>query len=178
MKKIFYSCLLLLVLSSCTSSMKRKIGLTKKAPDEFMVVSQPDLVTPPNFDLVDPEFPINPYYNEDKQNDNNISLEKEDMNFLSRLPIKKSDKNIRSILSKNNDYTDYTEEKNILTKTKEVLIDKSEMIEENVEHVIIPVEEKNRIENNKKKNLPITDGEVKTKKKRSSLLERIFGKNE
>ncbi len=37
-----------------TGSVKEKLGLKMSAPDEFMVVSRPSLVTPPDFTLPEP----------------------------------------------------------------------------------------------------------------------------
>ena len=46
----------LLLLAACDSnSMKSTLGMGQKAPDEFVVVSRPPLVMPPEFDLQPPQ---------------------------------------------------------------------------------------------------------------------------
>jgi hypothetical protein len=55
MKKIL-SLFILIALTGCTGSdVKTTLGLRKKAPDEFMVLSRPALTVPPAFDLPEPE---------------------------------------------------------------------------------------------------------------------------
>lgn len=59
MKKILPSCYwltLLTVLAACNSerSLSDQIGLTRSAPDEFMVLSRPSLTVPPSFRLPEP----------------------------------------------------------------------------------------------------------------------------
>ena len=55
MKKLL-SILLLTSLAACTGSeVKSNLGLKRKAPDEFMVLSRPALTVPPSFDLPDPQ---------------------------------------------------------------------------------------------------------------------------
>lgn len=41
----------LLALSACSTLTKEKLGMTKKAPDEFMVVPRAPLSLPPEYDL-------------------------------------------------------------------------------------------------------------------------------
>ncbi len=38
-------------LSACSNVTKEKLGLNKKAPDEFMVTTRPPLSLPPEYDL-------------------------------------------------------------------------------------------------------------------------------
>ena len=44
----------LLALAACGGDVKETLGLNKEAPDEFVVVSRPPLVVPPDFDLQPP----------------------------------------------------------------------------------------------------------------------------
>ena len=39
------------VLSACSNVTKEKLGLNKKAPNEFMVTTRPPLSLPPEYDL-------------------------------------------------------------------------------------------------------------------------------
>lgn len=55
MKKIL-SIAIAITLTACTGSeVKGALGLKKRAPDEFMVLSRPALTVPPTFDLPEPE---------------------------------------------------------------------------------------------------------------------------
>jgi len=55
MKKIL-SLALLITLTGCAGSdVKNTLGLKKKAPDEFMVMSHPALTVPPSFELPEPQ---------------------------------------------------------------------------------------------------------------------------
>lgn len=52
MKKIlFLTMLMMLGLTACSSATKQKLGLTKQAPNEFMVSSRAPLSLPPEYDL-------------------------------------------------------------------------------------------------------------------------------
>jgi hypothetical protein len=54
MRQIFCLLSLIILLDGCSNSLKRSIGVLSSAPDEFMVVSNPSLVVPPNFTLRPP----------------------------------------------------------------------------------------------------------------------------
>lgn len=50
MKKIIYAaCAAVLMLNACSSATKEKLGIAKKAPDEFMVVPKAPLTLPPEY---------------------------------------------------------------------------------------------------------------------------------
>ena len=51
MKKIIYT-LIVIALSACSSVTKEKLGITKKAPDEYMVVPKAPLSLPPEYNFV------------------------------------------------------------------------------------------------------------------------------
>ena len=68
MRKTIYAALAaVLMLTACSSATKEKLGITKKAPDEFMVVPKAPLVLPPEYDYnpvssapaVAPKVPLN-----------------------------------------------------------------------------------------------------------------------
>ncbi|MEM7616918.1 MAG: DUF3035 domain-containing protein [Pseudomonadota bacterium] len=46
--------LMLLILSSCNSAVKKKLGVNRTVPDEFSIVAYDPLVIPDNFELVEP----------------------------------------------------------------------------------------------------------------------------
>lgn len=51
MRKIVYAVLAsALILTACSSETKEKLGISKKAPDEFMVVPKAPLILPPEYD--------------------------------------------------------------------------------------------------------------------------------
>jgi hypothetical protein len=54
MKNLLCIMLLLGVLSAC-SNFKENVGLVKNQPDEYQVVTNPDLSVPPNFNIYSPE---------------------------------------------------------------------------------------------------------------------------
>lgn len=50
MKKVIYAAFCAaIMLSACSSATKEKLGITKKAPDEFMVVPKAPLTLPPEY---------------------------------------------------------------------------------------------------------------------------------
>lgn len=54
--KLIFIFVVVLVISGCEgNSVRRTLGLTKKAPDEFMVLSRPSLTVPPEFKLAPPD---------------------------------------------------------------------------------------------------------------------------
>lgn len=51
MKKVIYTAFAaVLMLSACSTATKEKLGIAKKAPDEFMVVPKAPLTLPPEYD--------------------------------------------------------------------------------------------------------------------------------
>lgn len=54
MRKLLYAASLLLVAACSDTTVKETLGLDKRAPDEFRVVSRPPLSVPPQFDLRPP----------------------------------------------------------------------------------------------------------------------------
>ncbi|AZL16019.1 DUF3035 domain-containing protein [Rickettsiales endosymbiont of Stachyamoeba lipophora] len=167
--------LLLVVLTACNQSMKRNLGLIRSAPDEFMVISQPDLILPPNYDLVKPGTPVDVYSVLNGSKDVNIPIEfnQAEELMLKRLGLNSRDPAIRQSLSADKKPEDYTEEKS--------LIDKAGMIlkrddENQVKHIIIPAEEKNRIEENRKNNRSLLEGEIKSEKQEKTLIDKVLGK--
>lgn len=51
MKKVLFALFAIVILSSCGMT-KEKLGLSKKAPNEFLVVTQAPLSLPPEYDYV------------------------------------------------------------------------------------------------------------------------------
>lgn len=44
-----------IILAGCSGNVRESLGLTKESPDEFMVLSRPELSVPPDFRLSSPE---------------------------------------------------------------------------------------------------------------------------
>lgn len=51
MKKLVICLAMAAALGACSNVTKEKLGLTKKAPNEFMVTTRPPLSLPPEYDL-------------------------------------------------------------------------------------------------------------------------------
>jgi len=163
----------LILLTSCTNSMKRNLGLVREVPDEFKVISQPDLSIPPEFDLVPPAYPIDAYdFNTPpKTSEGAVSvLSDSDMDLIKSLNLPTKELNIRTEIYNGQKHEDYTN--NGIVNSVKNIGKKSDSATE----VINPVEENKRIQKNLKENKPITEGEVNTYKKDKSTLDKIFGK--
>ena len=111
LKKIFFINILFfsfVIIHGC-SGVKEKIGLIKKAPDEFQVYENKPLSLPPNFDLRPPvdgniknqeESSEKLIFSEDNEQDESLSLSDEIL--LISVGEKDSDKNIRKIINEEN----------------------------------------------------------------------------
>lgn len=51
MRLLIIGLMLTVALSACSNVTKEKLGLNKKAPNEFMVTTRPPLSLPPEYDL-------------------------------------------------------------------------------------------------------------------------------
>jgi hypothetical protein len=148
------------------------MGIIKHAPDEFRVISHPDLIIPPNFNLLKPKElqnnhePIVVNYNND-----NISLNESDILFLTRLGLQhRNDLIVKELNTDNKNFIFYTDEENFKEKIKRL---SSNSIMES-KQVIKPAEENERIKQNIKANKPVTQGEVPVRKLRNNVLRNIF----
>jgi len=123
LKKIFFINILFfsfVIINGC-SGVKEKIGLIKKAPDEFQVYENKPLTLPPNFDLRPPvdgnienqeESSEKLIFSEDNEKDESLSLSDEIL--LISVGEKDSDKNIRKIINEENSIQEV--EKSLLDK--------------------------------------------------------------
>lgn len=82
MKKILFALFVVAALSSCGMT-KEKMGLSKKAPNEFMVVPQAPLTLPPEYDYV----PVN------ADNTSKPAIDTSDLDPAEKALIKKFDAN-------------------------------------------------------------------------------------
>ena len=180
--KIYFilTCIILL-LNSC-GGVKEKIGIIKKAPDEFQVYESKPLSVPPNFELRPPaEGEIlankndkNIIFSDENNIDKNLTLS--DEMLLISLGEKEIEKNIRKIINDENSIQEV--DKSLLDK----IINFEPIFEgeKNKESEIInAVEEKKRIEDLKsdiksiETNLEDTENNNETDEEKS-FLDNIF----
>lgn len=141
------------LLASCSN---KGMGLSKRPPDEFMVVSNPPLYIPPSFDLNDPNKP-----SEKTPQVNKSDLTGSDKQFLQTLDR-------HSISSNEDGEPQQGAVRSFLSKIRG----------KNSAEVIDPAHEKERIAKNKADNKPINEGVVKTRKEGGSTISRIIGRDE
>ena len=180
--KIYFilTCIILL-LNSC-GGVKEKIGIIKKAPDEFQVYESKPLSVPPNFELRPPaegeiltnENDENIIFSDENNIDKNLTLSDEIL--LISLGEKEIEKNIRKIINDENSIQEV--DKSLLDK----IINFEPIFEgkKNKESEIInAVEEKKRIEDLKsdiksiETNLEDTENNNETDEEKS-FLDNIF----
>jgi len=170
--KVWHFTLCVLALSSCNHGIKQNLGLLRETPDEFKVISQPDLTMPPDFDLVPPQYPVESYkFNATLPNHNDIKgLSKEEEKFLQEIAIAKKDENIRNVIFMEQKHVDYTTDGTVTKRLDNVLHP-----EKSKTKVLDPVAENKRIQKNIKENKPITEGEVESVNKEKSVIDKILG---
>jgi hypothetical protein len=180
--KIYFilTCIILL-LNSC-GGVKEKIGIIKKAPDEFQVYESKPLSVPPNFELRPPaegeilanENDESIIFSDENNIDKNLTLSDEIL--LISLGEKEIEKNIRKIINDENSIQEV--DKSLLDK----IINFEPIFEgeKNKESEIInAVEEKKRIEDLKsdiksiETNLEDTENNKETDEEKS-FLDNIF----
>ncbi|MBN8827673.1 MAG: DUF3035 domain-containing protein [Sphingobacteriia bacterium] len=163
------------LITSCSTSLRRDLGLVREVPDEFKVISQPDLTIPPEFDLIPPQYPVDAYnFNINKPEVSEFavnSFSESEKSFLNKLnlPIKNPD--IRDVMLYEQKHIDYTKNAGMFNKLKGIARRENDKTE-----VVSPVEENKRIERNLKDNKPITEGEIASRKKEKTVWDKIFGK--
>lgn len=172
MNKLYYI-ITIILLSSC-SNIKYSMGIIKEPPDEYKVVSYPDLIIPPNFDLVPPRYPISSdMYNVQNQ-ERQIkprSLNSNEANFLNKINLPDKNPDIRNIILSEQKHRNYIKEQKLTSKLRYLSGKESDK-----KVIIDPIEENKRIKENLSKNKPITEGEVKEISKEKSLLDKILKK--
>lgn len=161
----------LIAISSCSSGLKRDLGLIREVPDEFRVISQPDLSIPPNFDLVPPAYPVQ-NYNFGQQNRAIVDshLTKDEEEFISILNLPQASNNIRDDITSENVSHDYTKSKTVISRLKAIVK------KDDQDSIVSPVEENKRIQNNIKNNKKIDEGDVASTKKEKTIIDKVIGK--
>lgn len=94
MKKIlFLTILMMLGLTACSNATKQKLGLTKQAPNEFMVNSRAPLSLPPEYDL----RPVEGMNTNQESDDNKLSgMSAGEKRLISNVDVSHGDDDIKS----------------------------------------------------------------------------------
>jgi hypothetical protein len=151
---MFLSCCLLV---GCSQG--SPFNTAKRPPDEFMVISNPPLYIPPNFDLKDPSKL------EAETVDRKENIGPSEKQFLQQIDEGKTAKEA---------YVESEEEEDKgLTRKFFSRFKKKESSE-----IIDPVSEKERIKKNKEEGKPINEGKIKTRKEGGSTIDRLLGNSE
>ena len=177
MNKFAFSLFTLVMLSACSGDVKGELGLRRQGPDEFAVEKRPKLEVPPQFKLRPPNPGEQPLNVEDPKDLARKSLidapivtgakSESEENLLGKLGAEKANPNIRDVIK-----TEYDERQDpsVLDKIRQISDD-------NIEKTVVDAKkEKERIEENKKKNKPITEGETPAKSINDGkpILDKIF----
>ncbi|MFI4984132.1 MAG: DUF3035 domain-containing protein [Rickettsiales bacterium] len=155
------------LLSGCESApdIKSTLGLKKPAPDEFMVISNPPLTTPPDFNLTMPDSEPARYNAEIIEAPQ--ALDKSDKEFLGMLGHSSDTTVKREIDSTYHKEKKTKKEKGTIRKTFDKVAGGKK------DPVIDPVAEKARIKENLDAGKPVNEGDVKVEQK--STLDNILG---
>lgn len=168
----------LLLLAACQGNdVKETLGMKIDAPDEFAVERKPKLEMPPSFQLRPPtpgEAPLNVADTRDMAKEQITGVKHEvgantpgETNFLNKVGATNSNPNIRGVLTQ-----EYPANAEMTTLEKIRSIS-----DKNVKKTLVdPDKEKQRIEDAKKNNKPITEGETPTKSMNDgkSVVDKIF----
>ena len=169
-KKISSALFLLLSLTACESyDVKSTLGFKKPSPDEFMVISNPPLSVPPEFNLQQPDTiaPAQPIQVlQEKVKDPSSKITPEDDNFL-----KEFDKEHTKSQTKNSIDSDLIQSKRAKEERGVIRKTISKMNADN-DPTINPIAERDRLKANAEQGKAVNEGEVKMQSK--STLERIF----
>ena len=170
MKKTMFYVTTILLLTSCSNSVKETLGLVKESPDEFQVISYKPLTIPANFELVDPDSP-----NDSNQSDSDlpfmrtkdIDLSNSDKKLLKHLGVVKQE-NVKKLIDQEYRYKQEKKDKaNIIKKAVSNLQGKDN------KSYINPEEEKERISKAQSNGKPINSGDTKNQQDKS-VIERLF----
>lgn len=123
MRKLLAPLLYLILISGCSSELKKSLGITKSEPDEYAVLKRPPLSVPPGFELQPPhddskntkslsevnkskKYKINFSKNEvslknSQDKDSQTELNRSERKFLEKNNVK-SNPSIREVLEKEN----------------------------------------------------------------------------
>lgn len=172
-KKIIAVLSCVIFLQAC-SQLKSELGLDRHSPDEFTVIKRAPLSLPPEYNLRPPsengvirsiddtqETAKNTIFGEQKKV---VKYGSGEEVILSKIGADNRQEDIRAILDKESGFTP-VKDKSFVDKILEF---------EDTQEVVNAKEEKKRIEDTLKAGKDITEGEVKTTKKKQSVFDKIF----
>lgn len=161
------------------SGVRETLGLKQKSPDEFMVLSRPALVVPPDFKLIQPSV-------QSPVRENKMREQAKEMLFNSGESNEENNQTLgeSALLRKAGTNTANKDIKNILREENNENEDKKDgMIESLIkplnpgeeEPIIDADKEQARIDKNKAEGKTVTEGNVPTKKPgREGILNKIL----
>lgn len=165
------------LLNSCEGNVRENLGLKKQAPDEFMVLSHPPLNVPSNFELPEPTSEAKKKASTVPQEAKKLilggskktkSISTGEEALLGKANTKKSNPNIREILSKDHSNDKSEKDAGIISKVMNIKENKKDPI-------IDPDAELNRIKKNKAEGKSVTEGEVPViKQEPESVIKRLM----
>ncbi len=185
MRKIIVTFLAVSFLASCSGGeVKRSLGISKKSPDEFMVISRPPLSVPPDFSLRAPQDVYeqngnditqdakSAVFNSGASSSDNIFNTKNkragktsaDAKLLEKVGADAGNSSIRQVLEQESQVKESEEEE------KGYFESMFDSIQSSDEPVVDASKEKERLEENDKADLPPTSGETPTKKVKKSVF--------
>lgn len=162
MKKLTSLSILITCLSGCSSGVKETLGIKKTAPDEFYVVSNPDLTVPPDFTLVDPSETSTREDTYEASAKSDTKLSNDDKEFLNSLSDSKSKSSVKRAIDQDQQSQQKGAIRNAISKISG----------EGGDPKIDPVAERERIKANQASDKPLNEGDVKEVKQ--STIERIL----
>lgn len=158
----------LLSVTACSNDVKSSLGMRKNAPDEFVVISNPPLKEPPEFNLVSPPCGQIPDMQEQGiiQENSHSNLNQSDRLFLEHLGTSSHSSTKSMVDSEHRAKQQEHESKGGVSKAL------SKLRGDNEDHVIDPAAERARIKENAETGKPINEGKVKNKSK--STLDKLW----
>ncbi|MBS0236569.1 MAG: DUF3035 domain-containing protein [Proteobacteria bacterium] len=148
--------------------MKSQLGIQKNAPDEFSIVSKPNLHIPQTFDLPAPGMMVE--HNSAKPRAMELTPGEVELMQMVRGNEAGSYKSIRALIdSEYNSVKNKNKSKGVVRRTVAKLNDKNAL------SIIDPEKEAERLEENKRLNKRINEGKIPTKNADKATLDRIFG---
>lgn len=164
--KRFLLLLTIALISGCSGSVGESLGIVKRPPDEFMVLSRPPLSLPPEFNL---RPPGSKYENAATTTSAPIGkVTSGEASLLGKVEANKANPNIRELLDKDASPIVLPEEKGFFSQILDDIRGTKE------EPVVKPFEERQRIEENKKQGKSVTEGETPSSKPSQNIFKRIF----
>lgn len=158
-------CVSLLTGCETAPDIKSTLGLKKPAPDEFMVISNPPLTTPPDFSLTAPDVDPQRYHFEAVET--HKGFDNNDKEFLDNLGTKSDSSIKREVDDTYKNEKRAKKEKGAIRKTLDKVSGKRG------DPIIDPMAEKERIKENIESGKPVNEGDVKLEKK--STIDNILG---